>query len=387
MKKRIKFSVIFNRKNKLTKEGEGLIQIEAYHERTRRFISTGLHVKPALWNSKQNTVSRKHPNFSRINLTIKKIIQDLEDKQDRMFLNNDEISLDKFFSIKDTKLNFWDLLQEYVDNKNVSKSRRSLYARLPVVLKEFDKTISFESFNYEKIIKFDSFLENEKKNHVNTRAGYHKAIKAFFNHLKKIELLEKNPYDSYKIKSEKTRKEALLEEQVLMIEKLQSNEALTEHLHILIDMFLFSCYTGLRFEDMQEVKNKQFVFNDDKAYLTFKALKTRKYQSNIPLHSLFNGKAIPIVKKYMTTSDANTFPEMSNVEANRNLKIIKAIVGIKKNLTYHMSRHTFGSILAKKTNDPFLIQKLMGHADIKTSMTYIHLHNKDIEDKLDNIEW
>jgi len=52
-----------------------------------------------------------------------------------------------------------------------------------------------------------------------------------------------------------------------------------------------------------------------------------------------------------------------------------------------MARHTFGTHIASLSNDTLLIKSVMGHADIKTSMQYIHLSNKMIDDKLKNIDW
>ena len=151
-------------------------------------------------------------------------------------------------------------------------------------------------------------------------------------------------------------------------------------------MFLFSCYTGLRFSDVQALEPNCFDSIEDEQRLTFTQQKTNKVQ-RLPLHLLFDGKAVGILSKYIDKNKEFVFPRTSNQEANRTLKSIQIIVGLDKTLTFHKSRHTFGTQLAKATNDPFLIKELMGHADIKTSMIYIHLNEKALDDKLKNVKW
>jgi len=53
----------------------------------------------------------------------------------------------------------------------------------------------------------------------------------------------------------------------------------------------------------------------------------------------------------------------------------------------HTARHTFGTQIAARTNDPYLISKLMGHRDLKTSQAYVHLADQITDKKLEEIEW
>jgi site-specific recombinase XerD len=78
---------------------------------------------------------------------------------------------------------------------------------------------------------------------------------------------------------------------------------------------------------------------------------------------------------------------MTNQNTNRILKVIMMLAKIDKNITFHLSRHTFGTNLAVATSDQFLIKELMGHADIKTSMIYIHTSQEQIKNKLKNTDW
>jgi site-specific recombinase XerD len=52
----------------------------------------------------------------------------------------------------------------------------------------------------------------------------------------------------------------------------------------------------------------------------------------------------------------------------------------------HMLRHSFATHLPDKGTDVVFIQKLMGHNDIKTTLLYLHVTNKDVLNILSPIE-
>jgi site-specific recombinase XerD len=64
----------------------------------------------------------------------------------------------------------------------------------------------------------------------------------------------------------------------------------------------------------------------------------------------------------------------------------KEKAGIKKAGSMHMLRHSFATHLLDKGTDVVFIQKLLGHNDIKTTLRYLHVTNKDILNILSPIE-
>lgn len=385
MQRKISYRFLFNRTNKLSKDGTGLIHIEAYLNRKRKYFSTGIHVLPSEWDDKRKRISRIHPNFGKLNLYLSQQIRSLEDQEIKLLTEGKEISLESLI-IGNQKHNFFELFEKFKNKHDVSRDRKNWINRAITYLKEYDEKMTFEKFDYETIVNYNHFLKEKKNLSVNTRANHHKIIQSFLNHLLKSDIITKNPYVKYQIKTEKTKREFLTSEEVERIEKVETNIASTEHIIEVADMFLFSCYTGLRFSDVQSVKNTSFDYTDEGVFLSFKQQKTKQVLSRIPIHLLFEGKALKIVEKYKST-EGFLFPRMTNQGANRILKIIQAFAQVEKTLTFHLSRHTFGTLLAKFCNDPYLIKDLMGHADIKTSMIYIHLNNQTTENKLKNVKW
>jgi site-specific recombinase XerD len=64
----------------------------------------------------------------------------------------------------------------------------------------------------------------------------------------------------------------------------------------------------------------------------------------------------------------------------------KQRAGINKAGSMHMLRHSFATHLLDKGTDVVFIQKLLGHNDIKTTLRYLHVTNKDIVNIISPIE-
>jgi integrase/recombinase XerD len=68
------------------------------------------------------------------------------------------------------------------------------------------------------------------------------------------------------------------------------------------------------------------------------------------------------------------------------IKAAKDKAGISKTGSMHMLRHSFATHLLEKGTDVVFIQKLLGHNDLKTTLRYLHVTNKDLVNILSPIE-
>jgi integrase/recombinase XerD len=48
-------------------------------------------------------------------------------------------------------------------------------------------------------------------------------------------------------------------------------------------------------------------------------------------------------------------------------------------VTPHMCRHTFASTFVARGGDPFQLQRILGHTDLKTTLRYVHLQTADLQ--------
>lgn len=75
-------------------------------------------------------------------------------------------------------------------------------------------------------------------------------------------------------------------------------------------------------------------------------------------------------------------PVPSNQKMNEYLKEIGDVCGIRKELTTHMARRTFASILNEKGVNVTAIQRMLGHTKITTTQHYITTHRQFLKDEM-----
>lgn len=109
---------------------------------------------------------------------------------------------------------------------------------------------------------------------------------------------------------------------------------------------------------------------------------TNRMKTEIRVDVPLLSPAIAILEKYKDYPAANqrrkVFPYTSNQEVNRQLKLIAEAAGIKKHLTFHLSRHTFATLLLMNGVPIETIKKLLGHTKITTTMIYAHVVNAKV---------
>src|SRR5690606_21513623 len=76
-------------------------------------------------------------------------------------------------------------------------------------------------------------------------------------------------------------------------------------------------------------------------------VRTFRQKTEMPVNTPLLPKAVEIIKKYegnIRAEVSNTiFPVISNQKVNSYLKEIADLCGIKKNITFHLARHTFAT--------------------------------------------
>lgn len=390
--KKTTYKVIFNRIKKLNKDGKGLVQIECYLEGKRKYLSTGIKVKPVYWDKRINRVKKNHENFILLNRLISQQLKNIEDFEMKYLEKEGFFSLDLFNKLNAEdqydQTNFINFCRENLQkNASLKKVTRIQHNTVINRLEQFRKNITFRDIDYNFVKEFDSFMRNEGL-HINTIANQHKVFKVYINLAIKHKLFSSDdyPYRMFKVKKVQTKRVFLTLDEVTTVENLIFTEN-TKDIEQVKDMFVFSCYTGLRFSDVHALRNKDIVKSNNEYSIEIRQEKTSGLVS-IPVSLLFGGKAVNIIKKYEEDfPEKYLFPRISNQKANLKLKLVALLAKINKVLTFHVSRHTFGTNLAAATSDQFLIKELMGHADIKTSMVYIHTSQEQIRNKLKNTKW
>ncbi len=138
-----------------------------------------------------------------------------------------------------------------------------------------------------------------------------------------------------------------------------------ERLQSVLDMFLFSCYTGLAYIDISQLSQHHIVKGiDAKDWLM-----TSRQKTNTTVKVPLLPEAVLLIFKYSNHPSAiaggTVFPVISNQRMNGYLKEIADLCAIKKNLTFHLARHTFATTVTLSNGVPIeSVSKMLGHTSI-----------------------
>ena len=153
-------------------------------------------------------------------------------------------------------------------------------------------------------------------------------------------------------------------------------------------MFLFSCFTGLAIVDMERLKFSHIQTSaDGRRYIRKERQKT-KVESVVPLHPI----AEEILSRYREEQtvkekvDDLVFPcDCSRSAMNNKLSTVGLACGIRQRLSFHMARHTFGTLSLSAGIPIESIAKMMGHTSISSTQIYAQVTDRKIAEDMDKL--
>ncbi len=351
--------------------------------------SIGIDLSLEEWDEKKEKVRSKHPNSSKLNILLAKVLSDVEEIKIDLDGNRGIGKNYKSKKASGNKLNYFEYFKEYIvsleTNQQINSAKKAQSAYN--LLKEFNKTtnLTFQEFNVDYFKALNTYLI-KKQQKPNTIYSYMKIFKRIFKQaLREGKILLKDDSSRlYKITWEKVNTEFLTEDQLIELENLNLTKGSSLDLHR--DMFIFASYAGgIRIGDLIQLQWNNY--NEVTNKLSFVARK-----NNFKVSFQLPKKAIAIINKYkINKTEGYIFPLLTddylsrnpdqiekkissiNAKINSNLKILADKAGISFNLHFHLSRHSFGCLAYSKKIGLMEIKEIMGHEDIKSTMIYAKL--------------
>lgn len=251
------------------------------------------------------------------------------------------------------------------------------------------KDIYLRELDYNFIIKFEKFLRNyipkdhHKKMGNNTVMKHIERFRKLINMAFKLGWIVRDPFVNFKAQFIKTERGFLSLKELQEIENKQFSIL---RLQLVKDLFVFSCYTSLSYIDLINLTHDNISIGiDGELWINYKREKTTK-----PIRIPLLPKALEIIEKYKNNiksiSQGNVFPKISNQKLNSYLKEIADICGIKKNLTFHIARHTFATTITLSNGMPIeTVSKLLGHSSISTTQIYAKVIERKVSDDMQKL--
>jgi integrase/recombinase XerD len=240
--------------------------------------------------------------------------------------------------------------------------------------------------NYKFITDFEFFLRNyEPPDHQKPLGnnGIMKHLERFrkiVNFGQKLGWITQNPFESYRLRFIRSERGFLTEKELSAIER---KVFAIERLRTVRDIFVFGCYTGLSYIDAINLGPDEISLGIDGQYWIFSDRQKTNTRVKMPLLP----KALKILNKYKkhpkSVNRNKIFPLISNQKLNGYLKEIADICGIKKNLTFHLARHTFATTITLSNGVPIeTVSNILGHKSISTTQIYAKVLEKKISEDM-----
>ena len=232
--------------------------------------------------------------------------------------------------------------------------------------------MAYKELTKDFIDDFDSYLRNEKGLSANTLWIYTMPILSLTDKAWRRGIIRTDPFSEYSLEMQETDRGYLTEEEL----KLIANTVFVDkQTNLVRDMFLFGCFTGLSYIDIKTLtydKIQRMDFDGEEWIIT-RRTKT-KVSSNVPLMEI----AKELIERYKgLAKDDFVFPMPGNGTCNDYLKKIAAVCKINKEVTFHLSRHTFATTVYLCNGGTIeALSKILGHKHISTTQIYAEVTNK-----------
>ncbi|MCU4176477.1 site-specific integrase [Carboxylicivirga sp. N1Y90] len=383
------FNVLFFvKKNAEKKDGTAPIVARITINGKKTHFNTKQFIKPDDWSVELNKAKGRNAEARTLNTVLDEIKNSLYNVYNDLTKIDIQITAEKvkntFLGIGLEQFLLMELFEESNDSLkkqigiNKSKAtyqkaevcKRHLSNYLKVEYKRTD--IDLREINYSFIVGFETYLNVQCRCNANTTAKFIQKFKSIILIAQKNGWIQTDPFANYRITIKKVDRGYLNDDE---LKRIMQKSFSSERLERIRDIFIFSCYTGLAYIDIKNLRQEHITKGfDGNLWINTKRQKT-SIKTVVPLLDI----AQLILDKYKGLPNGVLLPIPTNQKTNAYLKEIADICEITKNLTFHLARHTFATTVTLSKGVPIeSVSKMLGHTNIKTTQIYARITNEKI---------
>lgn len=268
--------------------------------------------------------------------------------------------------VKKATANFIEWMEGQWSRKPMAYRTRLNHRSCSRLLRKWNEGLTFGDLTSESVQAFDKWM-TDRHYKVNTISKVMGIWRLYVRMAMDEDLIVRDPFRRYKMRSEATHKEALTERDVRKVE--ERVELLEGKEREVARGFLFSVYTGLRYSDVCTISREHIRKHSGHQWLDVRMRKTGG-NVRVPLDSMFGGKALGLLHQ----GRGRQFDLPPNAQTNVILSRVMRRCGIRKHITMHCGRVTCATLCLSKGVPITTIQRVLGHRDITTTArVYAHL--------------
>ena len=201
-----------------------------------------------------------------------------------------------------------------------------------------------------------------------------------------------NPFENAKYEKEEKKIRFLQKGDVMKLMAMRMNDREAELARL---MFVFSCFTGMAIADMENLEYRHIQTSADGQRYIRKERQKIKVEFIVPLHPIAEAIINYCRKEQAGNEEQQTVkekgdslvfqPHCSRSVMGKNLSIVGKACGIRQRLSYHVARHTFGTMSLSAGIPIESIAKMMGHASISSTQIYAQVTDNKISEDMDRL--
>jgi integrase/recombinase XerD len=380
------FSILFWIRRKKIQDGKAPVYARVTIDGMRSEISIKRSISPCNWNPKKGSAKGNKEESRMLNDYIELVRNQIYDCYQQLQQQKKSITADtikKKYLGQDEKEHTVISTFEYHNSRMHTEmdpgSTRGYITTLKFLKLFLSKEMNAQDvflsqLNYKFLIDFQVFVKTSKEIkrprpcNQNGSIRHVKRLKKVINMAIKNEWLNRDPFVKYKFEFDKFNRGYLTADQMAHLEKMDLK---SQTLTYIRDVFIFCCYTGLSYIDAFKLAPESITIGIDGGFW----ISIEREKTDNPVKVPLLSKPLAILKKYkdhpMCKNKNRLLPVYSNTTMNTQLKTLAKLCSIKKNVTFHMARHSFATTVTLTNGVPIeSVSAMLGHSSIKTTEIY-----------------
>lgn len=396
------FSVLFWIYSKRAKDNLTIIYARISINGRKLNISLKRKVDVTLWDPRKQRLQGKSLHAKELNQFLdqehSKLFQCYQDLRMEDGVLSPESIKSRYFGDREHLFSLEDIFQ-YHNNNMFSKLKHNtsrLYITSQNYIRRFVKKeygrndLYLKELDFSFVIKFENYLRAVRPRHYRSSLQ-HNAVMKHIQRLRKmitlayhLEWIDRDPFIKYKPHLEQKERGFLTPEE---LERIENVELQSPRLKKVRDLFVFSSYTGISFGDLMLLTPQNLVIGMDKKFWIITRREKNGNKVKVPLLL----KAINLLEAYKNNKECHIknslLPPISNQKVNSYLKEIAEKCKIEKNLTFHLSRHTFATTVALSNGVPIeTVSKILGHKKLSTTQIYAKVIERKVSEDMELLQ-
>lgn len=382
---------------KQNSRGEAPIYCRIVLASKKQQFSTGLNLTSGLWDVESQRAKGCSIEIQVLNRQLQEIYSELIRIEKQLYDEGCTISIEEIYARYRNKSTEHTLFEIYKERlKKIDALVGKEYT--PATLKKFKevyvhvqeyvaerfgvKDIPLKQLGYAFIKQYEEFLLERGLKPITINKIIQR-LRQMITYALRCNYIQRDPFVDYKPLKERKQLVFLTQEE---LDKLEGYHFSQERLEQVKNIYLFSVYTGLAYNEAVNLRHDHiFRGFDGRNWITLIRQKTDR-EFSIPL--LPQAEKLIGILAESKEDDGYVLPRISNQKINSYLKEIAEIVGIHKKLTHHTARKTFASTVLLYHDVPIeVVSMLLGHSDIAvTQKSYAQVVNRNISNHMNLLE-